>query len=321
MQESELPELYRRDFDAEVIDGSQSEQPLSRRRNVVHYDDGLTEDQFLRALEGDQDLNEVVERKRERAEKRRLKQAGLADVGDADVSASDSPRLGRKRAKGTDDTDESTGTQSPADGALGKRKLGGSSSAMASSTDVSDALNKRRKVDESRDAIKSALMQCYHAVEHCEDPETGRRRCVLFIDIPKKSEYPDYHVLIANPIAMRQIRKRIENRTYKTLEACKKDFHLMFNNARTYNQEGSLVWNDAEELQRVFDETYARVQQELEAQEEGDQTATEADESQAEAPVSLETSMDAEEGEPPRAPAKTGMKIKLSMAGRKKRTP
>ncbi|WFC93451.1 RSC chromatin remodeling complex ATPase component [Malassezia brasiliensis] len=308
MQESELPELYRRDFDAEVIDGTQTEQPLSRRRNVVHYDDGLTEDQFLRALEGEQDLNEVVERKRERAEKRRLKQAGLADVGETG-----------KRAKGTDDTDESTGAQSPGDGALGKRKLGGNSSAAASSTDVSDALNKRRKVDESRDTIKSALMQCYHAVEHCEDPETGRRRCMLFIDIPKKSEYPDYHVLIANPIAMRQIRKRIENRTYKTLEACKKDFHLMFNNARTYNQEGSLVWNDAEELQRVFDETYERVQQELEA--EDDQTATEADDSQAEAPVSLETPTDADEGERPRASGKTGMKIKLSMAGRKKRTP
>ena len=73
IQESELPEIYQRDFDTEAIDVIEEEQPLTRRRNVVRYDDGLTEDQFLRALEDEEDLTEVAERKRERAEKRRLK--------------------------------------------------------------------------------------------------------------------------------------------------------------------------------------------------------------------------------------------------------
>lgn len=319
MQENELPELYRRDFDADVIDGTQDEQPSTRRRNVVHYDDGLTEDQFLRALEGDQDLNEVVERKRERAEKRRLKQAGLGEV-DPDASGADASRQGRKRAKDPELAEDVAETAS-ADAAAGdkKRKLGGATGTAAPSSDLS-TLSKRRKVDEDRDAIKAALMQCYQAVEQCEEPETGRQRCVLFIDIPKKSEYPDYHVLIPQPIALRQIRKRIDTKAYKSLEACKNDFHLMFNNARTYNQEGSIVWNDAEELQRVFDETFASVQQPAEAQE-SDRELPEADDARAETPVSLETPMDAEENEPQRAPAKTGMKIKLSMAGRKRRTP
>lgn len=33
----------------------------------------------------------------------------------------------------------------------------------------------------------------------------------------------------------------------------------MFNNARTYNQEGSWVYNDAEEMEKVFSATYSRV--------------------------------------------------------------
>ncbi|CAG8756762.1 10601_t:CDS:2, partial [Dentiscutata heterogama] len=34
------------------------------------------------------------------------------------------------------------------------------------------------------------------------------------------------------------------------------DWHLMFNNARTFNEEASTVYNDAEKLQEVFDETF-----------------------------------------------------------------
>jgi len=34
---------------------------------------------------------------------------------------------------------------------------------------------------------------------------------------------------------------------------------LMFNNARTYNQEGSWVYNDAEAMEKVFNATFDRV--------------------------------------------------------------
>lgn len=36
------------------------------------------------------------------------------------------------------------------------------------------------------------------------------------------------------------------------------DWRLMFKNARQYNQEGSWVVNDANELQKVFEAEYAR---------------------------------------------------------------
>jgi ATP-dependent helicase STH1/SNF2 len=46
---------------------------------------------------------------------------------------------------------------------------------------------------------------------------------------------------------------------YKTVTEFRDDFRLMCNNARHYNQEGSWVYVDAEEMEKVFDATYDRV--------------------------------------------------------------
>lgn len=295
MQESELPEIYQRDFDTEAIDGTTEEQPLSRRRNVVHYDDGLTEEQFLRALEGEEDLNEVVERKRERAEKRRLKQQSKDSLASDDLTAD------RKR----------------------KVVENGSSAPTELANDsVADTSSKRRKADPASEKLKAAMLRCYHAVEQCEEAETGRLRSALFTDIPKRYEYPDYHVIITSPIALKQIKRRIDSLSYDSLNALQNDFHLMFNNARTYNQEGSFVWNDAEELQRVFDATLAEVQQEFndDGMENSMKQGSDISSVKHEGVNSEAVSESISEGDETTEPRpKVGMKIKLSM-GRRKRT-
>lgn len=314
IQEHELPEIYQRDFDTDVIDGVEEEQPLSRRRNVVRYDDGLTEDQFLRALEDEEDLNEVAERKRERAEKRRLKQLGQEE-----------------------DTKPGKGSRSvsPADPTWGdrKRKLANSAQAAEARTDVvastdAEANTKRRKVDSDWERLKNAMLQCYYAVEQCEEPETGRLRCGLFMDIPKKSEYPDYHLLIARPVCLKQIKRRIESHNYTSLEALREDFKTMFNNARTYNQEGSFVWIDSEEMEHVFDEKYALVEADLRTSTEADistsnvvQSTEGVERENSDDAGSTKQHMDTEEDESESLSQrpKSGMKIKLSIGGRRKR--
>ena len=301
IQESELPEIYQRDFDTEAIDVIEEEQPLTRRRNVVRYDDGLTEDQFLRALEDEEDLTEVAERKRERAEKRRLKQLGQDDGAEARSASPTSQNTGeRKRKLEVNDADQ---TASQVDSGFGS---------------TSDDTPKRRKMDSDAVRLKEAMLKCYFAVEQCEEPETGRLRSVLFMDIPKKNEYPDYHVLIARPVCLKQIKRRIETRAYKTLEACRNDFRTMFNNARTYNQEGSVVWIDAQEMEQVFDKSYSAVEAEL--------SAIKADPASGEESELGNTTMqdsDSVNTEPTTSDShrqKTGMKIKLSIGGRRKRS-
>ncbi|KZP01987.1 hypothetical protein FIBSPDRAFT_704363, partial [Athelia psychrophila] len=53
-------------------------------------------------------------------------------------------------------------------------------------------------------------------------------------------------------------RKRIGSNTYKNAAAYKDDLRLMFDNARTYNQEGSLVYVDAEEMEKAFEGAWDR---------------------------------------------------------------
>lgn len=58
---------------------------------------------------------------------------------------------------------------------------------------------------------------------------------------------------------MATIRKRITANTYKVATDFREDWRLMFNNARTYNQEGSWVYTDADEMEKVFDDNFERV--------------------------------------------------------------
>lgn len=101
-------------------------------------------------------------------------------------------------------------------------------------------------------------MECHKAVLACED-ETRRKRCELFRELPDKHDYPDYYRIISRPIALSQLRKYAKSNYYRNVNAFRDDWRLMFNNARTYNQEGSWVYVDAEEMEKVFNATWDRV--------------------------------------------------------------
>jgi ATP-dependent helicase STH1/SNF2 len=72
-------------------------------------------------------------------------------------------------------------------------------------------------------------------------------------------DYPDYYQLITQPIALSTLRKRASSTFYKSVLTFRDDFRLMFNNARTYNQEGSWVYIDADEMEKVFNGAWDRV--------------------------------------------------------------
>src|SRR6266702_2238736 len=123
---------------------------------------------------------------------------------------------------------------------------------------------KRRKVKTAeaptaiKERMKKAFNECYKAIMNCTD-ENGRKRCDLFRELPDKREYPDYYRIIPLPIALSHIRKRINSHQYKTVTGFRDDVRLMFTNARTYNQEGSWVYVDAEEMEKVFNATWDKV--------------------------------------------------------------
>ncbi|KAG6895585.1 hypothetical protein C0992_000500 [Termitomyces sp. T32_za158] len=199
MQLEELPECYQNDEPFEV---KEMEDVLEgrgqRRRNVVSYNDGLSD--------------EHTGSKRKRGQK----------------SMSVTPSI-----NGDDDEEHE----------MKRRKTKTANGELPASV---------------REQMKKAFAECHRAVLACED-ETGRKRCDLFRELPDKRDYPDYYHLITRPIALSHLRKRANSNYYKTVQAFKDDWKLMFNNARTYNQEGSWVYVDAEEMEKVFNATFDHV--------------------------------------------------------------
>ncbi|KAJ3807011.1 SNF2-family ATP dependent chromatin remodeling factor snf21 [Lentinula aff. lateritia] len=266
VQLEELPECYQTD---EPFDSKDAEELVEgrgqRKRNVVSYNDGLDDDTWAMALEDGEDLQELTDKTRERKERRATnKLLKEAEVSNRGTPASDTESRGRRgrKAKSKLNHDE------PAAGS--KRKRGAMKSmsvtpSIAEDDDDDDERDqKRRKTKASepspalREKMKKAFNECYKAVLACE-AEEGRKRCELFREVPDKRDYPDYYQLIKQPIALSQIRKRSQGNFYKDVLQYKSDWKLMFNNARTYNQEGSWVYNDAEEMEKVFNAAYDRV--------------------------------------------------------------
>lgn len=85
-----------------------------------------------------------------------------------------------------------------------------------------------------------------------KEKESGRSLYVEFEKLPDPKLFVDYYSQITDPIALDSIRKKIKRRQYKSVEEFLNDMNQMFNNAKSYNQDGSMIYQDAERLQYVM---------------------------------------------------------------------
>ncbi len=112
---------------------------------------------------------------------------------------------------------------------------------------------KKRKVIEDEDedqdvSLKDKLTEMYSALMDIRaEDESGenRRVCELFEELPEREEYPDYYQIIHRPMCLKDIKKKINRNQYSSVEDFEKDIKLLVNNAQTYNQNGSIVYNDS----------------------------------------------------------------------------
>eukprot|EP00051_Salpingoeca_urceolata_P029514 m.490166 g.490166 ORF g.490166 m.490166 type:complete len:460 (-) comp27537_c1_seq1:83-1462(-) len=101
------------------------------------------------------------------------------------------------------------------------------------------------------------LAHCYAALLSCVDV-TGRHHCELFEQLPDRSAYPDYYLIIKTPIALDVIKQRMDMGKYTDLAAMAVDVAQMVRNAKRYNIEGSLVYSDAVALENAFKKEYRK---------------------------------------------------------------
>jgi E1A/CREB-binding protein len=65
---------------------------------------------------------------------------------------------------------------------------------------------------------------------------------------PVELGLPDYFEIIKKPMDLGSIQKRLENGAYHAIEDFQSDVNLTFENAMTYNEDGSVVYDMAKEL-------------------------------------------------------------------------
>ena len=70
----------------------------------------------------------------------------------------------------------------------------------------------------------------------------GRLLCELFMKRPSASMYPQYYLVIKNPIDLKEIQQKIRSEVYSAMEEMMSDIALMVENACTFNEEDSQVY-------------------------------------------------------------------------------
>ncbi|RDD39168.1 Protein polybromo-1 [Trichoplax sp. H2] len=100
-------------------------------------------------------------------------------------------------------------------------------------------------------ALKKLLKQLFKVIVTKKD-KSGRLLCDIFWKLPSKKTYPSYYSVIKKPIDLTQIERRIKLCKYDSEEGLLDDFKLMFDNAKTFNEEGSQIYEDALDLERLL---------------------------------------------------------------------
>ena len=278
--EDELPEVYKQDISEHL-----KPEPMeyygrgARERKVTHYDDGLTEEQWLDAVDNDEDsVEDAIARKRARITKRKhnklLKDSSNNDSSPQSEAGSpstpSSPQVGGvKRKRGRRTKAEMQAAQIAAAQARASvtvaaaAVLNGNSLTVARTAFEDIEIPPRKKAKGRPPKVRETLspaaredltIKMEALVDHLMtvQDDSGRNRIDLFLELPAKRIYPDYYLLIQSPIAIDMISKRVKNATYQKIEEFLADFKLMFANARVYNEEGSFVYDDANELEKAL---------------------------------------------------------------------
>ncbi|KAF2720531.1 chromatin remodeling complex SWI/SNF component SWI2 [Polychaeton citri CBS 116435] len=261
--ESELPEIYMNEDNPVVEEIEFNYGRGARERTKVKYDDGLTEEQWLDAVDADDDtIEEAIARKQARIARRTAKKEsrlrGEFDLGSSPPASRDSSeepppppqqqqqtpqqqskKRGRKSGPGR--PTKRTAPEPPEDEPPKKRGRGAK---------VTETLSK-----EDREVLQKILDTVHDSLQDLEeqstDPALANRGIIdPFLELPPKALYPDYYDLIKNPICMKQIEKKINRKEYQNLRHFRQDVALLCANCRQYNEDGSILYQDANLIEK-----------------------------------------------------------------------
>ena len=257
MGDDELPDVYLADADPTVEELDEDIGRGQRKRTQVKYDDGLTEEQWLEAVDNDDDTIEAAIERKE-AKKNRRHSNKQKRVGGDSAADDDSPPPSRE-------------TSEPPSAKKRNRKAGKPEKRKAEETLVDEPSSKKRRpqpkkpaevesTNEQDRAVLQKIMLDTHEMlmkldVDVEGEDEPQKIIGPFTKVVPKSQFPDYHAVITRPIAMDVIKRKIKKEEYATLREFWDDIKLMCSNCRQYNEDGSQLYKDAE-LIEVFATRY-----------------------------------------------------------------
>ncbi|KAF2261179.1 hypothetical protein CC78DRAFT_362667 [Lojkania enalia] len=245
--ENELPDIYVNDDNPVVEEIEEANFGRgARERTRVRYDDGLTEEQWLEAVDNDDDsIEAAIARKEAKMAKRNKKR--VQDVGESPLPSRESSEepLPKKRGR-KPKAEKRKADEASLDGDIAPRKRG-----RPTPSKVQETLS-----SEERTLLQKIINEVYEALNDLEeestDPEVPNRGIIdPFIELPDKYDYPDYYQIIKNPICMNQIKKKINKKEYQSLKQFRQDIGVLCNNCRTYNEDTSLLYQDANLIEQT----------------------------------------------------------------------
>lgn len=248
LAESELPEIYMNE-EAPI---EQTEESIlgrgARERTKVKYDDGLTEEQWLDAVDADDDsIEDAIARKNARIQKRSAKKESRLrqeyDLGDSppasrQPSASPAPQPKKRGRKSAGKPEKRKADEASLDGAPEPPKKRGRGKVVETLSE-----DERKSLQQILDNVHDSLQDLE---EESTEPGVPNRGIIdPFLELPPKNDYPDYYQLIKQPICMTQIQNKINKKQYQSLKQFRQDVGLLCNNCRQYNEDSSILYSDA----------------------------------------------------------------------------
>ncbi|CAK7893406.1 nuclear protein Sth1p/NPS1 [[Candida] anglica] len=225
----ELPQVFKEDI-THHFEKDTKELARMREKKKVKYDDGLTEEQWLMAMDDDDDtVEDAIRRKEERASKRRRAMNGGDDDEEGDDNEEGNGKVPKKRARRSR-TPQTFGEEEEED--------------LDGEVDKSDG--DENDIQERGSAIIEEL--CNLKAE-----SDGHNISDIFLDLPAKKHYPDYYQIIKNPVSINQLKRKLKQDKIESIDQLLDELRTMCTNAKTYNEEGSWVYVDAETVEEFLD--------------------------------------------------------------------
>ncbi|WWC72539.1 uncharacterized protein I206_106501 [Kwoniella pini CBS 10737] len=81
---------------------------------------------------------------------------------------------------------------------------------------------------------------------------SGREIAGIFSKLPSRKDFPDYYTTIRHPISLEEIESKQVGRRYESFQEFADDIELMVKNGMQYNEDGSEVYRDAQQIREVL---------------------------------------------------------------------